>query len=225
VNDVPRILTGLDEQPGRVVIRLDDGEILEVAPDALPADMPDVGGSLGSPHLHALRQAAARKQAARQLFALLDRRLQSRARLRRKLIEAGHSEEAVAAVLDQAEATGLHSDRQFAEAYCRDTLGAKSVGGRWLENKLRQQGVPADLASEVVREALPRDRERALAGRAAATRWRREHARDARALSRVQRFLAARGFPAGLCRDAARAARPPEADPDAPCNSDGEDPS
>jgi len=220
-----RILTALDQQPGKVMIRLDDGEVLEVAPDALPPDMPDVGGSLGSPLLHVLRDAAARKLAARHLFTLLDRRMQSRARLRRKLLDAGHPEAAVTAVLDQAEATGLHSDRHYAEAFCRDALRSRPVGGRWIENRLRQKGVPGDLAADVVRELLNREHERELAEQAAATRWRREQGRDYRALARVQRFLASRGFPAGVCRAAASSTRPPESEPDTPCNSAPEDPS
>ncbi len=220
-----RILIRLDEQPGKVVIQLDDGEILEVAPDAIPPDMPDVGGSLGSPLLHVLRAAAERKLVARKLFAMLDRASQSRARLRRKLLDAGYAAAAVDAVLDQAEASGLQSDRQYAESYCRDTLRSKPVGGLWIENKLRQKGVPAGLAADVVRELLSREQERELAEQAASVRWRREAGRDYRALTRVQRFLSSRGFPAGVCRAAATSARPSDDDPDSPCNSGPEDPS
>jgi regulatory protein len=220
-----RILESVVERPGAVTIRLDGGETLEVAPDAVPADLPAAGGSLGSPLVASLRRAAARKQAARQLFALLDRSLQSRARLRRKLLDGGHPEDAVDAVLDQAEAAGLHSDRRYAEAYCRDVWRRKPVGAFWVESKLREKGVPAALAAEVVRAHLsPRD-ERALAEDAAAARWRRESGRDRRALARVQRFLASRGFPAALCREAAARTRPADPKADAPCNSGPEDPS
>lgn len=202
------ILASVEERPGTVVIRLSDGEVLEVAPDAVPVDMPPVGGSLGSPLLHGLRAAAARKAAARRLFELLDRRLQSRARLRRKLVDDGHPEDAADAVLDQAEAAGLHSDRVFAEAFCRDALRTRPVGAFWLEAKLRDKGVAATLAAAVAREALTPETERDLAEQAARQRWRRERESGPRAEARVQRFLASRGFPAGLCRTATRATRP-----------------
>ena len=220
-----RIIVGLVRQQGAVVIRLDDGETIEVAPDALPPDLPEVGGSLGSPLLVVLREAAARKLAARHLFSLLDRSLQTRARLRRKLLDAGHPDDAVNAVLDQAEAAGLYSDRQFAEAFCRDTLRSKPVGCVWIENKLRQKGVPRDVAADVVRGMLDKGWERELAEKAAIGRWRREAGRDRLALARVQRFLASRGFSAAVCRAAATSAYPPDDDPDTACNSGPEDPS
>jgi regulatory protein len=215
----------VDEQPGTVTIRLDDGEVLEVAPDAVPPDMPAVGGSVSSPLLASLRAAAARKLVARRLFALLDRRLLSRAQLRRKLLDADHPPEAVDAVLDQAAAAGLHADRDVAAAYCRDTLRAKAVGARWLEGKLRDRGIDGQLAREVVREYLDPDTERQLAEAAAARRWRRERGRDRLALARVQRFLGSRGFSAALCRSAAFDQRPAADPSDAPCNSRDEDPS
>jgi len=213
-----RKLAGLEQRQGTVVIRLDDGEVLEVAPDAVPSDMPQVGGSLGFPLLASLREAAARKKAAQRLFVLLDRKLMTRTRLRGKLLDAGHAEHAVDAVLDQGEAAGLFSDRAFAEAFCRDTLRGKAVGGFWLVSKLREKGVGADLAREVVRDSLTPEMEHDLALQAARRRWRRESAGDQRALARVQRFLASRGFAASICRAAAEATRP-----DAPCNSGPED--
>ncbi len=225
MDDAERILISRHERPKAVSLRLDNGEILEVAHDALPPDLPGVGESISSPLLAILRTAAARKLVARRLFELLDRKLWTMARLRRKLADDGHPPEAVDAVLAQAEAAGLHSDQAFAQAFCRDALRTKAVGRSWLEVKLREKGVPAALAREVASVQLPPEREAELADRAAAQRWRRESGRDRLAMARVQRFLASRGFRAGLCGDAARRMAPgPESD-DASCNSDDEGPS
>ena len=202
------ILVAVEVHPTGVVLRLDDGEELTIAADALPADLPDVGGSLGSPLLQRLRTAAARKQAARRLFELLARRLWTRQRLERKLTAEGLPPAAVTAVLDEAAARGIHSDRHVAEAYCRDALRTRTVGRAWLVDRLRRLGVAGDLARQVVAAQLSPAEERDLARRAAASRWRRETAQDARALARVQRFLQSRGFPAGICREAAQDARP-----------------
>lgn len=203
-----RILVGSEASAAGVTLRLDDGEVLTVAAESLPPELPGVGGRIDSPLLEQLRLAAARKQAARRLFELLGRRLWSRARLHRKLCDEGLPAVAVAAVLDAAEAQGVHSDRLFAEAYCRDALRKRPVGRSYLQAKLRDQGVGGDLAAAVVAENLPAEQELELAGEAAQARWRRERHADQRALARVQRFLASRGFPAAVCRRAAEATRP-----------------
>jgi regulatory protein len=223
-----RTLVRVREEPGAVILELDSGETLAIAPDAVPDQLPAAGGSLSSPLLASLREAAARKLAARRLLELLDRRLWTTARLRRKLLEEGHPPEAADAVIARAEAQGLHSDRQYATAFCRDTLRRKAVGRGWLETRLREKGIAAELAADCAALALPADRERELALAAATGRWRRERGRDARAEARVLRFLGSRGFAPGLCRDAVRAGRTAAgaADAaDASCNSPDEGPS
>lgn len=224
MSDDPRIIVRLEEQPGAVIIHLDDGEVLTVAPDAVPLDLPNPGGSVGSPLLRSLRSAAARKLAARALLALLDRKRWTTVRLRGKLLAQGHPEAAVESVLAQAQAQGLHHDRDFADAFCRDALRRKAVGRRWLEARLRERGVAADLAEGVASDQLPAEVERELARRAAAERWRREQGTDRRALARVQRFLVSRGFASGLATSVAIATRP-GSDTDPTCVSDDQGPS
>lgn len=208
MTNAARILVGVDERPGAVILRLADGETLEVAPDAVAAGLPEVGEYLDEALLTSLREAAARKQVARRLLELLARRLDSRQRLHRKLCEQGFPPAAVEAVLEQAEARGLHSDRLFAAAYCRDALRARAVGRRWLEAKLRATGVSCEVATSIVAQELPLAEECDLAMQAAATRWRREHGRDERAVARVRRFLMTRGFPPAVAGTAARSRRP-----------------
>jgi len=218
-----RILLGIEERPGAVLLRLDGGETLEIAPDAMPADLPGLGERVGQSLLDVLRGAAARKRAARRLFELLGRRLWPSATLERKLLEEGHSPAAVAAVLAAAAEQGLCSDRGFAEAFCRDMLRTKPVGRAWLAARLRQKGIAADLAAEVANSVLPPEIERDLAERAGAQRWRQLRGGDARARAQLQRFLASRGFPAAVCGDVARRCAGRGAAPDAACNSDPEE--
>ncbi len=225
MDDAARTLIDRQERPGAVVLILDGGEMLEVAPDSVPDDLPGVGDSLAPPQLHELRAAAARKAAARELFALLDRKLWTVARLRRRLLERGHPGPAVEAVLTSATEQGLVSDAAFAAAFCRETLGRKAVGRGWLETRLRDRGVGCDLAAAMASEHLPAEQEQELALEAASARWRREGGRDARAEARVGRFLASRGFAPALARRAARSARPDDDPLDASCNSDTEGPS
>ncbi len=149
-----------------------------------------------------------RQQAARRLFELLDRRLLPLARLREKLLADGLSAEVVESVLEEAVAKGVHSDDQFARAWCRDTLQRQPTGRRYLEANLRRKGIAAAVAARAAAAELSADDETRAAHDAAARRWRRERDRDARAEARVTRFLASRGFPPRLCREAARAEKP-----------------
>jgi regulatory protein len=188
-----------------VIGRADEHETYELARDAVPAELPEVGGSVDSPLLARIRHAAERKRVARRIFALLDRKLRSRADLRRRLADEGFAPDVVTAVLDAFADSGLHSDRSFATAYCRDALGRKAVGRYYLAAQLRRRGVAASDIDAALADELPPDRERELVWRAAATRWRRERKGRSRASeARVARFLASRGFPTGLCREAAR---------------------
>jgi SOS response regulatory protein OraA/RecX len=206
----PRLLACRLEN-GAAIVTLDDGEILEVAAGALPQDLPPVGQPLSPDLLERLREAAERKCIARRVFQLLDRRLYPLAALRRLLTGEGHAPEAVAAVLDEFAARDLHSDRRFAEAYCRDTLRRRPVGRRYLLAKLREQQVATDVAEAAVAATLPAEQEEDLAREAGRRRWARERdPGDPAALARVMRFLAGRGFAPGLASRAARATIPPQ---------------
>lgn len=153
--------------------------------------------------------AAERKIVARRVFTLLDRRLQPVARLRGKLLERGHSAEAIDTVLEQMAQQGVYSDRHYAEAFCRDCLLSRTVGRRYLVQKLRQKQVDGPLAAMVAAEVLDRETEVELADRAASARWRKQRGpSDYQALAKVVRFLQGRGFDAGLANAAARRAQP-----------------
>ncbi len=184
----------------------------EVAASSLPPGLPAPGGDLDPACHRALALAAERKRAARRLFALLDRRLRPVASLRARLLDEGYLPEAVAAVIEAMHEQGVHSDRRYAEAWCRDCLLSRAVGRRYLEGKLREAGVAPDLARSVAAEALDAGAEDELALGAAAACWRRygrAKARDeARDVARVTRFLLGRGFGPATAARAARATRP-----------------
>ncbi|MHB8078618.1 MAG: regulatory protein RecX [Candidatus Krumholzibacteriia bacterium] len=220
------ILVACRREESVVMLVLDDGETLELAPDALPSDLPAAGTPVPAALLEKLREAAARKILARRIFALLDRRPWTVARLRRKLGGEGFSSAVIDAVLARFVAEELVSDRRFADAFCRDALRAKPVGTRWLRARLTAQGVPADTAAAAAGEALPPEAERELARAAAAARWRRGGAgRGPAATARVARFLTARGFPPAVAGRAARETAPAggngrDGAPDAPGEDD-----
>ncbi|MFH2054273.1 MAG: regulatory protein RecX [bacterium] len=201
-------LLAVREQDRSVVLCLDDGRVLEVAPASLPQGLPPVGEAVPAGVLRELQAAADRKAAARDLLAMIGRRLQPTARLREKLLEKGHSPEAVSAVLEEMEAQGLCSDRIYAEAYCRDCLRTRQVGRRYLENKLRQKRVPFAVAAAAAADSLSGAEELEMARSAARSQWRKLRGpADRRAEARVQRFLLGRGFDPGTAARALRETR------------------
>ena len=203
-------LVHVREESGSVFLALDDGSTLELAPESVPTGLPPAGEIIPPALLADIWLAAERKQVARLVFALLDRRLLPVAGIRDKAVEKGYSKEAVEAVLEQLASRGLYSDRHFAEAYCRDCLASRAVGRRYLVDKLRSKRVPAALAAEVASEILDADTEEALAERAAATRWKRMKVTgNLKALATVVRFLLGRGFDPGVSNRVARKTEPP----------------
>jgi regulatory protein len=207
----------LREEDGAVVVVLDGGRRLEIAPASLPTGLPAVGEVVPAAMVGALELAAERKRVARRIFAMLDRRLQPVARLRRKLAERGYSEEAVDGVLAQMEEQGLYDDRRYADAFCRDCLLNRAVGRRYLVSKLREKQVPGSVAVAAAAAALDEEAERDLAGRAARARWGRQRdPGDPKSLAKVVRYLQGRGFDPGLANRAARAERPAPQDTEDP---------
>ncbi len=206
-------LLSLDRGESEARLALSDGTVLELAVASLPPDLPACGEVLPPALLAALHEAAIRKQIARRLFRELARRLRTRADLRVRLLAAGFPSGPVDEVLDRFADTGIHSDRRFAEAWCRDTLRAKPVGRRLLANRLARSGVPSALADRIAAEQLPPGDELELARAAARAWWRHQPGGiDARALAKGQRFLIGRGFPPGTAADAVRATVPARGD-------------
>jgi SOS response regulatory protein OraA/RecX len=229
------ILLRIDRREGAVTLTLDNGEVLEVSPDALTPDFPAPGRSVAAAQLREIRGAAARKAVAKRLFQLLDRRLKPLAALRRKLEGEGFDPEPVAAVLLEFEAKGLHSDRRYAEAYCRDALQRRPVGRRYLLAKLREREIPSEIARETVAAALSDVDEVKLAEAAAGARWAqmrgagagragaRSRPGDASlaAVNKIYRFLIGRGFATGLARRVALKTGAENGPPAAAADGDG----
>ncbi len=202
-------LLGVDRVGRTVIVTLDDGRSFELDQDSVPAGLPPVGRTVPAEVVAGLNAARERKLAARDLMTMLGRRLLPVAKLRRKLMDRGHSPDVVEQVLELMQVKGLCSDRQFAEAYCRDTLRDRPVGPRYLVAHLRSRQVPSEVAREAVAAVLDGEQEKELALQAAVSRWRRlSGPADAASLARVVRYLLGRGFSPGVAHTAARLARP-----------------
>jgi SOS response regulatory protein OraA/RecX len=203
------LLMAIRQEQGIVFLALSTGEVFELAPESVPDRLPPVGEGLDFSLMAEIQEAAERKKIARRLFSLLDRRLQSVAKTRGKLLEDGFTAEGIDAVLEQTAARGLYSDRTYAEAWCRNCLLTRSVGRFYLVSKLRGQHVPGPVAAAAADTVLDSEQESELARTAARTKWRRTNGPDVRKNeAKVIRFLQGRGFSLGQAISAARATKP-----------------
>ncbi|MFW5802452.1 MAG: regulatory protein RecX [Verrucomicrobiota bacterium] len=140
---------------------------------------------------------------------LLDQRMHTELELRKKLRTKGFAADNIDQVLADFTRLGLVDDRQYAETYCREKLeGSRPVGPLKLRNELRKRGVAADIIRDVLAnweetEDGETDLTRAIRAGEAKLRLIKPGTPRRDAYARICRFLAGRGFPPPLCRDAA----------------------
>lgn len=131
----------------------------------------------------------------------LARRECSRCELEQKLARRfPDATAAIGPVLDQLELEGLLSDARFAESFVRSRAN-RGHGPRRIAADLRTRGISPAALHEAPDDWLVRARE------VRARRFGAELPADAAACARQMRFLAARGFPADICRKACRSVR------------------
>jgi len=153
------------------------------------------------------------EECRRTALSLLDARPYTRRRLAEKLRARGFSPVVVNAVLDDLERTGLINDLEYARAYVAGALDRRAtpVGTRKVLTGLLRRGVSMEIARQALAEFADSaeneggEIERAL--KAARDRWRRILRETPnpgpRERARLMRFLASRGFPPDVVREAA----------------------
>ena len=144
-----------------------------------------------------------------QALRLLDHRMHTVEELRRKLRRKGRSANDVDEVIGGFVRTGLLNDRLYAETYCQEKLGAtRPTGTLKVRHDLRRRGIAAETAEEVLAEWESEDSEetemvRALRAGEGKLRLIKAELPRRDAYGRLCRFLAGRGFPPPVCREAA----------------------
>ena len=130
-----------------------------------------------------------------QAIKLLARREHTRVELARKLSGLGTQEE-IAAVLADMEASELQSDKRTAENYLRSS--ASRLGASRLRHALKTRGVDFEMIEEQLAQAdLPDEIERARAA------WSRKFSAaptNPKEWARQARFLQSRGFAGDIVR-------------------------
>jgi regulatory protein len=129
------------------------------------------------------------------LQVILSQRDYTVGQVKEKLKKRGFAPNEVAHTIAWGEQKGWLDDEKYAENFIENTLRVKHVGPKWIRAKLQQRHVSSEIITEVLQAAYPSTRERKVA-KIAASRWRTQHPSHASDKTRLNRFLASRGFSA-----------------------------
>lgn len=196
----------------RVRVAFESGETLD-----LPAELVTVLGWQSGARVSAREAQRARKrgealEAREAALRLLDRQARTRRELEHRLRQAGYGPVPVRFALAWCAARGFLDDRRFAEHWLDSRLSRPEYGSLRIRQELVQRGVDPSLAREVVEERLPPELELERAVAAALRRLGRRHPTepagnlDPAEAARLGRYLASRGFPHPIVREAVRQA-------------------
>jgi len=122
--------------------------------------------------------------------------------IERGLAERGWPSETVKGVVDDLREDGYIDDLQFAELWVAGRSEGRLHGHFRLLRDLLAKGVEEDLAAGVIQRLLPREKEIALAKKAAEKKARSMGKIDIRAVAALQRHLRSRGFQSEVIREA-----------------------
>lgn len=151
---------------GRVLVFLEDGACLKITEQELLDFGLRSGDELSATQLKKLKEAAGLSNTKATAADLIGKRAMSRASLERKLRDKGASEAEARYAGEWLEAIGALNDADYAALLVRH-YGQMGYGPRYVQEKLREKGVPRELWEDAL-EALPEAAEqidRFLAGK------------------------------------------------------------
>ena len=113
-----------------------------------------------------LRGQASAERVMADAYRLLGHRARSRHELRRRLLQKGHDDEAVAEALERLAADGLLDDAEFARCYVADKRGLSGWGSQRIRRGLTELGVDHDVIDAALGAAAAAESEDAELERA-----------------------------------------------------------
>ncbi|WP_338113786.1 regulatory protein RecX [Paenibacillus aquistagni] len=141
----------------------------------------------------------------------LQRKPRTRVELFRYLSQKGYEAEIIENVLDQLEQEWLVNDASYAEAWLSQRVFRHHKGRRLVQQELKQKGVHAAHIVKAL-EGLDPEEELESAIAAARKKWRQTSGEHYLRKQKVAAFLARRGYPNGIARQAAQQAATEEQD-------------
>ena len=138
---------------GRVLVFLEDGACLKITEQELLDFGLRSGDELSSVQLKKLKEAAGLSDTKAAAADLIGKRAMSRASLEKKLREKGASEAEARYAGEWLEAIGALNDAEYAAILARH-YGQMGYGPRYVQEKLREKGVPRELWEDAL-DTLP----------------------------------------------------------------------
>ena len=138
---------------GRVLVFLEDGACLKITEQELLEFGLRSGDDLSAPQLTKLKEAAGLSDTKATAADLIGKRAMSRASLEKKLRDKGASEAEARYAGEWLEAIGALNDAEYAAILVRH-YGQMGYGPRYVQEKLREKGVPRELWEDAL-DALP----------------------------------------------------------------------
>ena len=138
---------------GRVLVFLEDGACLKITEQELLDFGLRSGDQLSSVQLKKLKEAAGLSDTKAAAADLIGKRAMSRASLERKLRDKGASEAEARYAGEWLEAIGALNDAEYAAILVRH-YGQMGYGPRYVQEKLREKGVPRELWEDAL-DTLP----------------------------------------------------------------------
>ena len=139
---------------GRVLVFLEDGACLKITEQELLDFGLRSGDELSSVQLKKLKEAAGLSDTKAAAADLIGKRAMSRASLEKKLREKGASEAEARYAGEWLEAIGALNDAEYAAILARH-YGQMGYGPRYVQEKLREKGVPRELWDEALAQLPP----------------------------------------------------------------------
>ena len=135
----------------RVLVFLEDGACLKITEQELLDFGLRSGDELSPAQLKKLKEAAGVSNTKAAAADLIGKRAMSRASLEQKLREKGASQAEARYAGEWLEAIGALNDAEYAAILARH-YGQKGYGPRYVQEKLREKGVPRELWEEALEE-------------------------------------------------------------------------
>lgn len=194
-------LTPLRRQPGRFEVEIDGRSGLTLADEVLLRSGLQVGDAIDAKALAAIADQDAEARATESALVYLAYRPRTEQEVRTRLRRAGHSPEVIARVMAKLHEWRYLDDADFARRWVENRTAQKPRGKRLLQQELRQKGVAAETAREVIADA---DVDEAAAAAALARKRLASYAGDdPQAVRRkLSAYLARRGYGYDVVRGA-----------------------
>lgn len=186
-----------ERKKGRILIKLDSGDLLRVTEEELLRFGLSVGMELDAAQIEDLLASAKTSSTKATAASMIGSRALSKKELTRRLVRKGAGETDAQAAADWLEDIGAVDDANYAAALVRH-YGRRGYGVARVKEELRHRGVPRELWDEALEE-MPDSTD--ILDELIRKKWRGDLA-DPKEIKRVSDGLLRRGFSWGEVRAA-----------------------